>query len=204
MLGRLALPLSIFRTESLIVMMYLAHDSTRFHLDDKRRSRTSRIRRERLRSIGRERDYASKCSRWDGCLFFSHCSPTEGMLPFRGLYTVHIQEVPMPHKRLCNSILFLSLLVLLKSDDQEHFSSSQPAVAKQQSSGNISCAASCPEERERRLNHSMSKPRPSTPTPLKTHSHQFILRFYHRPCALLCCLALASLGSAVCTFSAVR
>jgi hypothetical protein len=45
-------------------------------------------------------------------------------------------------------------------------------------------AAPCPEERERLLNHSISKPTASTPTPLKTHSHQFILRFYHSICKI--------------------
>ncbi len=47
-----------------------------------------------------------------------------------------------------------------------------------------SCAVSAafvPAECERLLSHSIRKPRVSTPTPLKTHSHQFILRFYHRP-----------------------
>lgn len=52
-------------------------------------------------------------------------------------YTEHNQGVPLPHSRLCNSILLLSLLVLPKSDDREHFSSSQPTVAKQQSSGGV-------------------------------------------------------------------
>ena len=44
----------------------------------------------------------------------------------------------MPDTRLCNSILLLSLLVIPKSDGREHFSSSQQAVPRQQSSGSIS------------------------------------------------------------------
>ncbi len=44
----------------------------------------------------------------------------------------------MPYTRLFNSILLLSLLVLPKSGDRKHSSSSQQGVPRQQSAGNIS------------------------------------------------------------------